>query len=75
MSKAERIKEEIGWLKLVFGILVAIDVSLVAWLAQNHGTSDRTLVLSGLVAVVVVTVAVVWVNRSAMQRFKQLEEL
>jgi hypothetical protein len=26
MSKAERIKEEIGWLKLVFGILVAIDV-------------------------------------------------
>jgi hypothetical protein len=75
MSKAERIKEGIGWLKLVFGILVAIDVSLVAWLAQNYGTSDRPLVLSGLAAVIVVTVAVVWVNRSAMQRFKQLEEL
>ncbi len=75
MSKAERIKEEIGWLKLVFGILVAIDVSLVAWLAQNYGTADRVLVLSGLVAVLVVTVALVWVNRSAMQRFKQLEEL
>lgn len=75
MSKAERIKEEIGWLKLVFGILVAIDVSLVAWLAQTHGTADRVLVLSGLVAVAVVTVAVVWVNRSAVKRFKQLEEL
>jgi hypothetical protein len=30
MSKADRLKEEIGWLKLVFGVLVAVNVSLVA---------------------------------------------
>jgi len=29
VAKVDRIKEEIGWLKLVFGILVGIDVSLV----------------------------------------------
>lgn len=69
------IKEEIGWLKLVFGILVAIDVSLVAWLAQNYTIADRVLVLAGLVAVGGVTIAVVWVNRVAIRRFKQLEEL
>jgi len=33
MAKIDRLKEEIGWLKLVFGLLVAIDVSLVGWLA------------------------------------------
>jgi hypothetical protein len=33
MSRGDRIKEELGWLKLVFGVLVAIDVSLVGWLA------------------------------------------
>ena len=75
MSKADRIKEEIGWLKLVFGILVAIDVSLVVWLAQNYTTAERVLVLAGLVAVGVVTIAVVWVNRVAIGRFRQLEEL
>jgi len=36
MSQSDRIKEEIGWLKLVFGALVAVDVSLIAWLAQNY---------------------------------------
>ena len=36
MSKADRLKEEIGWLKVVFAILIAIDVSLVGWLAQNY---------------------------------------
>jgi hypothetical protein len=31
MSQAERIKELLGWLKIVFTALVAIDVSLIAW--------------------------------------------
>ena len=29
MSKVDNLKEEIGWLKVVFAILVAIDISLV----------------------------------------------
>jgi len=75
MSKTDRIKEEIGWLKVVFGILVATDISLVAWLAQNFGSANRIQVLVGLTAVVGVTVAVVWVNRMAYARIKQLEDL
>ena len=35
MPKVDKLKEEIGWLKVVFAILVAIDISLVGWLAQN----------------------------------------
>ena len=33
VSKADRIKEALGWLKVVFAALVAVDVSLIAWLA------------------------------------------
>ena len=29
MSKVDKLKKEIGWLKVVFSILVAIDISLV----------------------------------------------
>jgi len=65
MSKTDRIKEEIGWLKVVFGILVATDISLVAWLAQNFISASRIQILVGLAAVVLVTGAVVWVNRMA----------
>ena len=31
-SKADKLKEEIGWLKVVFALLVTTDISLVAWL-------------------------------------------
>ena len=58
MSKADRVKEEIGWLKVVFGILVATDISIIAWLAQNFGSASRIQVLVGLAAVVGVTGAV-----------------
>jgi len=75
MSKTDRIKEEIGWLKVVFGILVATDISLVAWLAQNFSSASRLQGLIGLAAVVVVTGAVVWVNRMAYARITQLEDL
>jgi 4-hydroxybenzoate polyprenyltransferase len=75
MSKTDRIKEEIGWLKVVFGILVATDLSLIAWLAQNFSSASRIQVLIGLAAVVGVTGAVVWVNRMAYARIKQLEDL
>jgi 4-hydroxybenzoate polyprenyltransferase len=75
MSKTDRIKEEIGWLKVIFGILVATDISLVAWLAQNFSSASRIQVLVSLAAVVVVTGAVVWINRMAYARIKQLEDL
>ena len=74
MSKIDRIKEELGWLKIVFAIFVTIDVSLVAWLAQNYDKTSNILVVFGFSAVVVLTFVVVWVNRAAMQRFKELEE-
>jgi len=75
MSKADRLKEEIGWLKLVFGALIAVDVSLVGWLAQNYATADHVLVLAGLVATLILTGVVVWVNRLAYRRIEQLEDV
>jgi len=43
MSKSDRLKEELGWLKLVFAVLVAVDVSLVGWLAENYQTAAQCL--------------------------------
>jgi hypothetical protein len=43
MSKADKLKEEIGWLKVVFALLVATDISLVAWLAQSYAKAGLLL--------------------------------
>jgi len=48
----------------------------VVWfdLAQNYATADQVLVLTGLVATLILTGAVVWVNRLAYRRIEQLED-
>jgi len=75
MSRSEKLKEEIGWLKVVFGILSAIDVSLLAWLAQNYRSASALLVVIGALAVAGITVALVCVNHRAYQKIDELEEL
>jgi hypothetical protein len=48
MVTVDRVKEEIGLLKLFLAALIAIDVSLIAWLAQNYTRANRLLVLAAV---------------------------
>jgi len=75
MSKAERLKEEIGVLKVAFGALIAIDVSLIAWLAQNFSTANPVLAVLALVSVAATTVGVVCVSHAMFRRTARLEDL
>jgi len=45
MAKLDRLKEEIGWLKVIFSISVAIDISLVGWIVQNYTKSTQLLII------------------------------
>ncbi|MBU0567163.1 hypothetical protein KKC52_03825 [bacterium] len=75
MAKVDKLKEEIGWLKIIFGILIATDISLVAWLVQNYGKTAQFLIIACAIAVLLVTFAIVWVNRVAYRKIDELEEL
>ena len=75
MSKVDRIKEEIGLLKLVFGACIAIDVSLIAWIAQHYETADTVLLVLASIGVVLVTLIFIAVNRAAFKRIAHLEDL
>jgi len=74
MSEADQIKEEVGWLKLVFAALIAIEVSL-SWLAQNYATAQILIVVGAFVTVVAIGLGIVWVNRTAFRRMRQLRDL
>lgn len=75
MSKSEGLKEEIGWLKVAFGIAIALDASLVAWLAQNYDKVSPVIAFAATCAAVVIAVAVVLINHRAFRRIKELEDL
>jgi len=73
MAKIDGLKEEIGWLKIIFGTLIAIDASLIGWLGEHYASASRTLVVIAILAAAVVTSAVVGVNHLAYHRMQQLE--
>jgi len=75
MFSTDRLKEDIGPLKLFLAALIAIDISLIAWLAQNYGRADRYLVLTGTATTLIITGAGVWINRWTRRRIEQLEDL
>lgn len=75
MPQIDRIKEELGWLKVVFGILAATDISLIAWLSQSFGVASNAKIALTVLLVVLVTGAIVWVNRVAYRKIEQLEKL
>jgi len=63
MSKPERFKEEIGWLKALCGVLIVGTTSLLVWLVQNYDTSARgefSLALFGLFSLVTCIVVIVF---------------
>jgi hypothetical protein len=75
MSRNDSLKEEIGWLKVVFSLLVAIDISLVAWLAQNYAKAQTALLIIGWGGTIATTLAIVWVYATVYRRINDLKDL
>ena len=75
MAKIDKLKEEIGWLKIIFAILIAADISLGAWVVQNYGKTSKILLIVSVIGVFLLTFIIVWVNQVAYRKIDELEEL
>ena len=75
MAKIDKIKELIGYLKVVLGILVAIDVSIIGWLFKNEERLSNTKIVLSSIAVVIATIGVIIVNKKILKEIDKLEEL
>ena len=75
MGKIDKIKEQVGWLKIVFGIATAIDVSLIAWIVKNYNNSSVSILILSIVLVLISTAVIVLVNKKAMNKIDELEDL
>lgn len=74
MARIDKIREEIGWLKLVFGVLVAIDVSLIAWLAQNYLHAAPILLAAGAFCTLMLTGVIIGLIRTVYRLIDELED-
>ncbi len=75
MSKADKAKEQIAYLKFWLGVMVVTDISLVGWLISSAGSAPVHKAVGALVAVVVITVTGFAVHRRVERLIDALEEL
>ena len=75
MSVEKRLEIEIGWYKVVFAILVATDISLLAWLAQKYHNLEPVLVIVSVFAVFAITIGIYFLNKRVFKCLDRIEEL
>lgn len=75
MSKLDLAKEQIAYLKLWLGILVAVVVSLTGWLISNFQTVHWLLSLSATLALLIVGYAGFGTHKRIESKIGLLEDL
>ena len=75
MGRTDKLKEEIGWLKVIFAISIATDISLIAWLIENFGKANLFLYLVGAFGALLMMFAIDRIDSIARQKMDELEEL
>ena len=75
MPQLDKVKEELGWLKVLFAIAVATDLSLMGYLAQHYGTQNIFFSIVNMFAILVTAVFIVIINRKAYKKIDEIGEL
>jgi hypothetical protein len=75
LPKLDKLKEELGWLKVIFAIAVATNLSLMAYLAQNYKTQDLLFSIINGVSIILVTIIIVIINKKAYKKIDEIGEL
>lgn len=67
-GRSDKLKEEIGWFKVIFAIAIATDISLIAWLIQNYDEMNPLLFLGGVLGAFLIMLGIAWINRIAFKK-------
>ena len=75
MASIDKTKEEIGWLKVTFALLVASGIPLVGWVAQNFFNAPAFLLVVSAILIVAITIAIIAINRKVYRKIDELKEM
>jgi len=72
MSEIEEIKEFIGYLKVVFVLVLATTIGLIV---QNYKSAERLLIYADILLIFALVIALILINRKILSDIKRLKEL
>ena len=71
----DEIKEFIGYLKVVFALVLATTIGLISWLVQNYQSAGKLLLYADVLLVMVLVITLILINRKILSDIKRLKEL
>jgi len=75
LSELDEIKEFIGYLKVVFALVLATTIGLISWLVQHYQSAGKLLLYADVLLVVVLVITLILINRKILSDIKRLKEL
>ena len=75
MSELDVLKERIAYLKVLFGILVVTEISLVGWLASNFTEATTWMRSAGILVMVGFAIIIYVLHRRIEILIESLREL
>ena len=75
MAYIDKLKEEIGWLKVIFAISIATELSLIAWLVQTYGRGNRFLSILGVIGALLIAFVIDRLDSVARRKMDELGDL
>jgi len=75
VSKLDKAKERIAYLKFWLGVMVVTDISLVGWLVSSAVSAPTYKVLGALVSGAVITTSGFAVHRRVERLIDELEDM
>ncbi len=75
MAMTDKIKEQIGWLKVTFALSVAINASLIGWLVQNFNQINNLLLITTVATAALLSITMIIISHLAYHKMNDLEDL
>ena len=75
MARKDMLQARISWLKLVFGILIVTEFSLLGWIVLNYNVQPNTVLVLCAIAILALGIGIVTINYLAQEFINELEEV
>ena len=75
MAKIDEIREELNYLKVWLGIIVITTIGLISWLINNYEISSMIKILSDILAIIILTISVIIIDKRIKAKIKSLKDL
>jgi len=75
MAKIDEIKEELNYLKVWLGIIVITTIGLISWLINNYELGSNLKIIGDIVAIIILTLSIIIIDRNIKLKIKSLKDL